>query len=159
MTIIVGTDSFISDSDADTYMTARVHVTEWTNADSATKEAALKQATQIIDAERFVGTITDTAQALAWPRAGVTDQEGREIADDAIPPAVANATAELALALIRQDLTRDDVQRAHRVRAEWVGAVGQRHDASNKDHLPEHVRRMLAPFLTGDHASARLMHA
>ena len=95
--------------------------------------------------------------ALAWPRTGVIDPEGREIATDATPLVIANATAELALMLVRDDLTNDAVQRGRHARSEMIGAVMQKWDSSIKDHLPQHVRAILAPFLTGDYGSARLV--
>lgn len=38
----------------------------------------------------------DSAQALAWPRQGVTDREGHSVSDDSLPKELKHATAELA---------------------------------------------------------------
>jgi hypothetical protein len=54
-------------------------------------------AATIVDQQEFVGAVTSTSQAMAWPRAGVADSEGREIADTTVPDAIKNAQAEMAL--------------------------------------------------------------
>lgn len=75
---------------------------EWAGNVTA-KEAAIIKATEYLDRNyRFQGSLvkdreSDPEQALAWPRTGVVDDDGREIADDAVPTLVQRATAELAL--------------------------------------------------------------
>src|SRR3546814_18035801 len=64
-------------------------------------------ATAILNRETFCGRITDQTQALAWPRTGAEDGEGRCLDSDTIPAPIARATAELALTLLREDLTNE----------------------------------------------------
>ncbi|MCO4316337.1 hypothetical protein M8997_004010 [Phyllobacterium sp. 21LDTY02-6] len=61
-------------------------------------EQALRRGTRWIDATygaRFVGSPTDSAQALEWPRTGAK-WRGSELPDDVIPSQVKNATSEAA---------------------------------------------------------------
>lgn len=93
-------DSYESVDNADTYATAHfigTDLTTWNGASNADKEAALRQATQFIDAnfrDRFPGRIRSTPQALEWPRSGAQDRAGRILND--VPDVVKNATVELA---------------------------------------------------------------
>lgn len=77
----------------------------WLGTD-AVLEAAIVKATRYIDATySFKGEIRIQTQALAWPRAYVTDRHGRMLAADAVPAAVKAATAEVALLSLTTDLT------------------------------------------------------
>jgi hypothetical protein len=93
--------------------------------------------------------------------AGVVDQEGRIIPSNTIPPAIAQATAELALFLMRYDITDDRVRRSvFNIRSERIGESGVTYDSagSNENSLPANVRELIAPFLTsGLGCSARLV--
>ncbi len=146
MAITVGTDSFLSVGDADSYMAARLYSTTWSGATTADKEKALKMATAFLNRERWQGTITSTSQLLAWPRQGAVDAEGRAIASTIIPQPVRDATAELALNLLTEDRTADDGNRGVRavtagsVKVEYAGAAPVR-------RLPDLVQAIIAPLL------------
>lgn len=111
MTIIVtpgGSDSnsYATRAEADQYHTERLHNTAWTNADTATKEAALVWATRTLDANFYwVGVKSTEEQALEWPRSGAVDRNGYGIDDDVVPVQVKNAQSELAFLLIEGDRT------------------------------------------------------
>ena len=90
--------SYCSVADADTYHTDHGSPAAWTAATDAQKQAGLMFATTYLDSEFvWLGDITDADQALSWPRSGVTDSEGRDVASDAVPQRVIDATAYMAL--------------------------------------------------------------
>lgn len=101
MTLTVEDGTGVSDADAyaaiatvDAYATARA-LTAWTGSD-AVKEAAIREATIYLDTSySWKGAIELETQALAWPREGVTDREGREITG--LPQRVIDACCELAV--------------------------------------------------------------
>lgn len=94
MALTVGSDTFISIADADSYWQAR-NDTTWANATTAEKEAALIIATEFLNNRYdWPGTIADTSQELSWPRIDAYDVEGRELTG--IPTAIEDATAWLA---------------------------------------------------------------
>lgn len=158
--IALTTDTFILVADADAYMAARLHAAEWMSAAEADKEAALRMATATLNRERYAGRITQPTQPLAWPRSGVVDAEGRVVPSDSIPAAIASATAELALFLLRYDLTDDRTRRGvFNLRSEKIGesqtTLG---DAGNNDSLPAIVRDMISPYqAVASSFSARLI--
>lgn len=101
-------NAYLTAAEGDAYHERRLHATVWTAATDATKEAALVWATQLLDdGIKWVGVVTDLEQALAWPRSGIVDREGRLVDNDAIPSQVKDATAELARLLIASDRGAD----------------------------------------------------
>jgi hypothetical protein len=92
-------ESYLSEADADTYHTNHGNPTTWSSKTTAQKEEALRLATQYVDATyggSWLGRRNLQAQALDWPRLGVTDFDGFTVDSDAVPRQVADATAEMA---------------------------------------------------------------
>lgn len=96
MTITVGVDVYATIAEADAYSTGRGW-TAWGTASDAEKEFALKDAAVYLDSSyTWKGSIATLSQALAWPRAEVTDKEGRTLDNSTIPQRIKDASAELA---------------------------------------------------------------
>lgn len=94
---VANADAYASIATVDAYATARA-LTAWTGAD-AVKEAAIREATIYLDQSySWKGAIESETQALAWPREGVTDKEGREVSG--LPQRVIDACCELAVSKI-----------------------------------------------------------
>ena len=123
MAITVGIDSYVSVADADTYWTDRNNL-DWTTADTADKEKALREATEYIDGTfegRWIGEHPgSTSQVLAWPRNGAVDSEGRNVTG--IPQQVENATSRLALDALSNFLTQAE-DRGGRIARAKVGPL------------------------------------
>lgn len=150
MPLTLGTDTFITAEEAAAYIAGRLHAGRWNDADDATREAALRTATGMVDRERYAGSITDPSQPLAWPRRGLSDAEGRPVPADAIPAPIGHATVELALALLKSDLTDDQIRRSvYRGRMVMIGQSMESYgaDLPPRAGLPAVVREMIAPFL------------
>lgn len=99
-------NSYITVATATTYFGNRLDDSTWTAATADNKAAALITATTWLEALDYYGTRATTTQALKWPR---TDYEcdGVEIDATAIPRDIQSATAEVALALLKNtDLMR-----------------------------------------------------
>lgn len=99
-------ESYGSLTAANTYWTQRTGTkaaTRWAAATDPKKEAALRAATEWLDARYyFRGAILKTSQALAWPRTSVIDSEGR--ATSALPLQIVRATFQLAAEHLRRPL-------------------------------------------------------
>lgn len=100
MTVVVGTNVYLSVADADAYWAAKNNTT-WSAASTADKEKALREATQYIDgAFSFIG-YQNTLNLLAFPRYDVYITTGNfagvSYDSTTIPPQVEDACAELAL--------------------------------------------------------------
>ena len=115
-------DSYLSNADADTYWSNR-NESAWSDASSAEADAALREATQYLDAKYgWVGVIEDTDQALNWPRTDAYDNEGRLLSD--IPTKVESACAELALLALTGRLINSSTERGGKsTKSEKVGSI------------------------------------
>jgi hypothetical protein len=97
-------NSYVSVAWADSYFASSMDRDDWDFLDLEDKQAALIQATSIIDDFwEFNGVVLRYTQALQLPRYGMPDRSGRSlIRSNEIPMAARQATAELALFLRRQ---------------------------------------------------------
>jgi len=98
-------NSYCTRAEADAYFEASVYSAAWTAASSAQKDAALVNATRLID-ELYTWKEwpTGPTQALQWPRTGLMDYLGLSFIGDAeIPPKLKEATAELAQDVLEAD--------------------------------------------------------
>jgi hypothetical protein len=89
---------YVSLAQATDYFAARLGADAWTEASEASRIAALLTATKAIDRQRYTGAKTVAAQALAFPRTGLTDHERLAVATDVVPQDVQDAQCEEALA-------------------------------------------------------------
>jgi hypothetical protein len=99
-------DSYISLTDANTYVAAHGADTAWGLASDGNKEKALQLATQYIDLEygmQFKGIRALGTQALCWPRYNVYDDDNYYVASDDVPRQIEHATVEAALRVIAGD--------------------------------------------------------
>lgn len=149
MAITVGTDSYVSVGDADTYWVDRNN-SLWAAAANADKEKALREATVYIDGTfegRWVGEHPGaSSQVLAWPRNGAVDSEGRSVTG--IPQRVADATSRLALDALSEFLSAAE-DRGGRISRAAVGPldVSYFRDAPAGTAYP-FLDLMLKPLLT-----------
>jgi hypothetical protein len=125
-------NAYVSAADADTYFTLRGNE-NWTDADTADKEAAIVRATFALDAKygpSWVGVKKTQAQALQWPRiekkdstTGVTDADGYEIETTVVPQKVIDACCEVALIELTERFLSESVDRDSMVTSERVGPI------------------------------------
>jgi hypothetical protein len=151
MTITVGTNTYLSVADADTYWSNRSNTT-WSSATTAQKEAALLEATQYIDgAYSFIGTQI-TANALAFPRYGAFIVRGNlaGISYDSatIPPQITTACAELALEALGGRLAPSQ-ERGGAIKREKVDSLEVEYqDGAPSNKTYDFVDMLLAPLLS-----------
>lgn len=96
------------------------------NGSNDDKEAAIRRAVNYLDGLKWSGIRSNgRSQSLAWPRAGVVDADGNDIASDEIPSEVIKAQHELARAeFISPGVLSPQVsQRDAAVTAEKVGEI------------------------------------
>ncbi|MCB2186487.1 MAG: hypothetical protein KQJ78_08725 [Deltaproteobacteria bacterium] len=95
----------------------------WAAAGAADQEAAVVRASSYLCRHfRWRGQRAVSGQALAWPRRGVVDAEGREVTADQVPAAVAEACAEAALRELTASLS-PDLGRGGLIRRERVAEI------------------------------------
>lgn len=103
---LINSNSYATATETTTYFEGHLFASKWTA--STTKDEALVHATRLLDAHIiWKGTVADHDQALGWPRFGVLTKDNILIDGDVVPPALKNATAELALILLDGDRSGD----------------------------------------------------
>ncbi len=101
MSLTVGTDTYISLDDADTYFSNRLHADIWDDATDAEKEKALKMACDLLENRViWAGQKTDSSQILQWPRKNLLNHYRDEVDSSTIPDSVKYVQCELAQYLL-----------------------------------------------------------
>jgi hypothetical protein len=150
-------NTYASAAEADAYFDARVDSGAWGEADADDRARALVSAARRIDQERFRGVRADPDQPMAWPRAGVRDEDGVLMGTETVPARVKRAQMNLALVMLAggflDDLGLDAFRRAK------VGPLEvELKDGVPAGALPDDVRRELWPFVLGSRNTISLSH-
>jgi hypothetical protein len=114
----------------------------WVAATTASKEAHLIWATRmLVSCVAWSGGIASTTQALPLPRHGQVDRDGREYASNAIPKPAEEATAELAVFLLRRDRTKESGLLGQGITAASAGSLSVTVDPSQGqvDLIPSYI--------------------
>ena len=110
----VGADtanSFVTLSEAATYMEARLNASLWDAATTDTQNRALVEATRELCGQQWAGTPVTSTQALQWPRQWVANPDAPSwgyavfYTTTEIPARVKDATCELAFQFVKMGTT------------------------------------------------------
>lgn len=149
-------ESYASVAQASARMTALGNDT-WATITTAQMEEALRRATAyMVQAyrNRWAGTRLLRAQALDWPRYGVST-DGFTIESTIVPTEVVNACIDLALKAAAGDLNADLTRAIIR---EKVGPLETEYSAHGAEQTRyRSIDMALAPFLRWGGTSARLV--
>lgn len=164
-------EAYISVDDADAYFAAR-GVTAWTGTDTAKEEVLRRGATYLDNAYRgkWRGYRSNEDQALAWPRASwpanqaffetstrantIQDEDGYNIANNAVPRQVKYANAEAALIILggtdlEASLSRGGAIKRERVKAGSVEKETEYMDAASAQARYPVIEGLLRTLVTG----------
>ena len=144
LTLTVGTNTYISLADAETYVegTYGPRRDAW-DADAATdaiKNTLLVQATRDIDALMWRGEKSESDQALEFPRDG-------EDTDDDSYDLVEAACVEQAMWLLAYNNERREAIAGQGVRAVSVGGVSETYGGGTTPRLCQRARELLRDWL------------
>jgi len=116
MPLTVNTNSYVTETEADTYFETRIDSANWTAASTELRESALVTATLLVDDHAWIGAAVSSSQALAWPRNNAIYNDTRlgfnvTIGNTIIPSQVKEAVYEQALHLIdNEDILQGKTQ-------------------------------------------------
>lgn len=146
MALTVGTNSYISVADANSYFADRMNSAVWDGATAVgLKDKALIQATQIIDNQKFIGLRTNPVQDLAFPRFGIYI-DNVLVDSTVIPKRVKDATCELAIWVLQSDFTTPDELAGFS--SVQLGPIKVDTKSTSAKQLPPMVVGLLRPFIT-----------
>lgn len=160
MSLTVGTDTYLSLTDANTYWSNRNNA-DWSAAATADKEKALREATQYVDgAFSFIGFQVVT-NVLAWPRDGVLIEQGNfagvSYDNTTIPPQIKNAVAELALEALTARLA-PSAARGGAIKREKVDVIEVEYmDFAPSGKVYSMAAMILKPLTTGSKVVRKLV--
>jgi len=152
MTIVVGTNTYVSVANADTYFSLALHAATWTAAVTATKESALVTAARMLDRQNWQGAKTVEAQAMMWPRTGLVDKYGIAVPSATVPQAVIDAQCELALALMNDSSIQESINTAPKVTSVAAGSVSVTMKNTPERYvtrLPTIIHELVGQYLGG----------
>lgn len=111
-------------AEANTYFGDRLHASAWTSATNDNKTAALLWAAKLLDRSVVLnGTRASATQALNWPRDGMEDESGNEIANNVVPQVVKDVQFELAILLLSSDRSLENQASAQGLTSLKAGPV------------------------------------
>jgi hypothetical protein len=166
MTLTVGTDTYISLVNADTYLTNHymstdTKLTAWNALSNSDCEVLLRKAAKVIDAQPIAGYKADLTQTMAFPRAVYTDAYKNYphltpiipyLVEDyyvqtEVPADVKYAQCEIAIDLISPS-KRKELQREG-VKSFSLGSLSENYGSGRDNSLPYEARELLKPYLAG----------
>jgi len=166
-------NTYLSLSDANSYFEGRLHVSAWTDATDASKNAGLVQAARILNNYvAWLGYKTDQDQAMKWPRWGICYEGSMyyecpgepqtwiySLGSETIPQEIKDAQCELALVLLSQD-TQAVPDTAGYSQVGVEGAVDVKVDPTDRmGEVPRHVYGLVMHFGRHKGSTARLVRA
>ena len=154
-------DATVGGTDSNSYVTldefysyleirANVNLTDY-NVDDELSKSLLISATDRIDYESYDGTLSNTSQALSFPRYDLPLIDGRDV-DNVIPKNIKKATFELAIHLKNVDISKKDLIDAP-IEQLSVGSISLKYKIDKNDNstnpsneLPDFVLYLLDPL-------------
>ena len=137
-------NSYISLTDANTYWADYGSPADWDNATDAEKSSALMYATRWLDDNyQWYSLIYKTTQSLGWPRWSFYDSENREIASGAVPQRIKDATCELALAHLKDNLNSVDNEG---IKSEKIGDASVTYSSSSNQKSYSFIKLSLKEY-------------
>ena len=124
------------------------YITAWTNASAEDKNDVLVLATRMFDdLIYFPRTVrTHFGQALHFPRIGMVDYDGYRVLPNTIPSFVKNATAQLALEMLREDRTLEPIRGISRASVGPLSVTFDTNQAHLTRTLPRSVAQIVIPW-------------
>ena len=145
-------DVYGTESGFKVYMAGRIGVTAYDSATNANKQKALVSATRWLDRQKWQGAKTSSSQALEFPRTGLVDKYGDEVADDSVPTAVESACYELAYILLDDATKQDNADTGSNVKKVQAGSASVEFFVGSQgsgDIFPPQVLDLVRQFLDG----------
>ena len=107
MALVVGTNSYASLADADTYFEDSIRGTAWLVFTVAQRSAGLVEATRVFERMKWLGKKTISTQALAYPRDDLKGLEGETVTGAESLLTASEALYEYAFAILSDESMLD----------------------------------------------------
>lgn len=150
-TVTIGGNSYDVYADvaaADLYLAADIQYgTLWSNTTPDGKSAALVSATRYIDSKIWQGDKTSGAQALDWPRSGITD-----VSSVTVPQEVVDASILLAVMAVSDPTALSSSNTVNNVKVAKAGSASVENFKQSSRSItvfPSMVQNLIGGWLDG----------
>ena len=147
----INTQLYATPTFASSYFSeARLNTTtsgcSWKDFSRQEQEALLQQATILLDNYDYKGTPQSATQRLKFPRSGIKDRLGNEVAENTMPIEMAIACCETALWLSSENRLSETYARAG-----TLDGVGSIHSYNNraKQPIPRVAKQLIRTWRVG----------
>lgn len=157
-------NSFVSVEEASDVLSENITQSDlWDALEPGEQERALAFATRTLNsAVNWKGRKATAEQSLAWPRTGVVDGDGYDVAPLVVPREVRAATAYLARHLLKNDPSGiESLSRLDRVRVDVIDISFRDDSIGQPQQIPSFVRDLIAGLgmATSAHRWSRIARA
>ena len=158
MPLTVNTNSYVTETEADTYFETRIDSANWTAASTELRESALVTATLLVDDHAWIGAAVSSSQALAWPRNNAIYNDTRmgatiTIGKTVVPLQVKEAVYEQALHLVdNEDVLQGQGQTFESISIGSI-SLSDSNSSANIPVKPGLVLKKIRPLLNKAYAS------
>ena len=141
----VAANSYVCESEADDYFDGDPRQTSWDTLTAEQKQQYLVRATNRLEYENYSGAVTDTTQALQWPRNFIADRNGSYYTETTIPTPMKKATYEMAFWYLEEITEVPLVSRTDQERMSefTIGPLSAKMRKIAEATLPDEVKRAL----------------
>ena len=147
----VGINSYVSLAQAEDYFSDRIDAAAWTEADDALKEQALVTAAKQLNLTRWVGTIADKSQSLAFPRIGTYFEplynENVKMDGTSVPQRIVTANMEQAYHIMNNDGILDSSGSPDRIKVDVIEIEGLQSGSAVIPAVSATVSDLISPLL------------
>jgi len=156
MSITVGTDTYISLADAETYLAAHYLSTDaklvaWNALSSdGNKEILLRRAAKLIDSQPINGIRASDTQTMEFPRSRFSTYDMEYDEPTTIPDKVKYAQCEIAISMAKGISKRVELQRQG-VKSFRIGNLQEAYGGNNNPYLSEEAQEYLSEFIGGSY--------
>lgn len=151
--LVVNTNTFGTLQEADDYLAISEKAQslwDFSGQCDPERERLLLLAYRILSRMPWKGEKSVAAQPGPFPRDGLTDREGEEIADGSTPDDIKHAQFELALALKEESDLESRVEQGDAIESIKAGPVRIKFDKTTlgtKERMPDHIFEILQPYM------------
>lgn len=154
--LVVGTNTYVTLAEANTYLADSVRAAAWDFLDDGTKAQCLITATRIFQKQAWSGEKTNPAQALFFPATGLTDKQGLSVDSSVVPQQVKDAECEFAFDLSQDSSLETSGGTGSNVQSLGAGSARISYfrptggvDGTGSPRFGPDVLELIGPFLGG----------
>jgi hypothetical protein len=145
-----GVNSYVTLAEATAYFSDRLDAAAWADADDALREQALVTAAKQLNLTRWVGTIADKSQTLAFPRKGTYFEplynDYVKLDGVSIPQRITVANMEYAYHLMNNDGALDYSGTPDRIKVDVIELEGLQSTYASTPAMSTTVTNLIKPL-------------